>query len=256
MEIILKNYNDINLKINHGPITGIYNCSEKLLDTLKLNNLYKGNIKINDIKIDNNNIKVFNKRIEVIEEELDNYYYLNTVKDLIYEIIKRNNIEYINTNKKIYSLLKIFNLNKEFINKNINELSTIETKLLLIILGLIKNPSMLIIKEPFKNIDMNNIKKILRIFNKLMEDYQKGIIFISNDIEMLYKYTENIIICNNKIIYGETNKLLQDVDLLKENNIKIPEIVEITYLANLNKKAKLNYHKDIRDIIKDIYKHV
>ena len=30
----------------------------------------------------------------------------------------------------------------------------------------------------------------------------------------------------------------------------------ITYLARKDKEVKIDYHKDIRDIIKDIYKHV
>ena len=42
---------------------------------------------------------------------------------------------------------------------------------------------------------------------------------------------------------------------MKENVIPMPYITKVTYLAK-NKKVKLTYHKDVRDIIKDIYKHV
>ena len=42
---------------------------------------------------------------------------------------------------------------------------------------------------------------------------------------------------------------------LEKNNIEVPEIVQITYLAK-KKDVRIDYHKDIRDIIKDIYKHV
>ena len=40
------------------------------------------------------------------------------------------------------------------------------------------------------------------------------------------------------------------------NKFSIPEIIEFTYLAKKKKSVKIDYHKDIRDIIKDIYKHV
>ena len=43
---------------------------------------------------------------------------------------------------------------------------------------------------------------------------------------------------------------------MKRNKIDIPEIIEFTYLAKKQKNVKIDYHKDIRDIIKDIYKHV
>ena len=44
-------------------------------------------------------------------------------------------------------------------------------------------------------------------------------------------------------------------ELMKENVIPMPYITKVTYLAK-KKKVKLSYHKDVRDIIKDIYKHV
>ena len=43
---------------------------------------------------------------------------------------------------------------------------------------------------------------------------------------------------------------------MKKNRVNIPEIVEFTYQAKKEKKAKIDYHRDIRDLIKDIYKHV
>ena len=46
------------------------------------------------------------------------------------------------------------------------------------------------------------------------------------------------------------------MDYIKRNGYKVPEIVQFTYKAIKKKKVKIDYHKDIRDIIKDIYKHV
>ena len=45
-------------------------------------------------------------------------------------------------------------------------------------------------------------------------------------------------------------------DILESNGIKVPTLIEITDLAKKNKNIKLFYHTDVRDIIKDIYKHV
>ena len=51
-------------------------------------------------------------------------------------------------------------------------------------------------------------------------------------------------------------EIMKQVELIKENLIEIPDIVDFTYKAINNKKIKIDYHKDVRDIIKDIYKHV
>ena len=47
-----------------------------------------------------------------------------------------------------------------------------------------------------------------------------------------------------------------NLKFLKRNKFDIPDIVMFTYKAKKDKKVKIDYHQDIRDIIKDIYKHV
>ena len=66
-----------------------------------------------------------------------------------------------------------------------------------------------------------------------------------------------IFIKNNQVVLeGKTTEVYQKVEVLKKQKLSIPEIIEFTYLAKKKKEVKIDYHKDIRDIIKDIYKHV
>ena len=71
---------------------------------------------------------------------------------------------------------------------------------------------------------------------------------------MLFKTT--ISVESFVIIDDETTKVFQDIELLEDNTFEVPKILEITYLAKNKKGIKIDYHKDVRDIIKDIYKHV
>jgi energy-coupling factor transporter ATP-binding protein EcfA2 len=137
-------------------------------------------------------------------------------------------------------------------------LSSSEQKLVQLAISLISNPDIIILEEPFISLDMKNEKRLIMLLQKIKEQYNKTIIFVSNNTDILYKYTNHIIITKNKkiLIEGPTDEVFQRVDYLKRNKIEIPEIVEITYLAKKNKQVKIDYHKDIRDIIKDIYKHV
>ena len=40
-----------------------------------------------------------------------------------------------------------------------------------------------------------------------------------------------------------------------QHDIELPYLISFTKLAR-DKKVKLSYHRDIRDLIKDVYKHV
>ena len=62
---------------------------------------------------------------------------------------------------------------------------------------------------------------------------------------------------NNEIVLsGKTEEEYLNIEFLKKNKFEIPDIVEFTHLAKKKKQVKIDYHKDIRDIIKDIYNHI
>ena len=106
--------------------------------------------------------------------------------------------------------------------------------------------------------DIKNVKKLNILFNRLTDQYKKTIILGSSDSNELYKYTKKMIfISNNNIVkIGDTKEVYKNVKFLKENEFDIPTSVMFTYKANNKKNIKLDYLQDIRDTIKDIYKHI
>lgn len=249
----------INLTIKHNTITGITGENlDSLLNLIALRTTGKGELKINDIKINPENIKVFRKRIGYVKEKLEIENYYQKVIDLLINEVKNKNLSFNDADKKILDSLKIVGLSQEYLNREINTLSILELKLIQIAIELLSNPNVLILKEPFNGIDLKNEKKLMNLFLKIKEQYQKTIIIASINSNLLYKYTTEMIYIKNGevLLEGTTNETYLRVDFLKRNKINIPEIVEFTYLAKKNKKVKIDYHKDIRDIIKDIYKHV
>ena len=149
-------------------------------------------------------------------------------------------------------------LEETILKRNIQTLSSSEKKLLQIALSLLSNPDLIIFEEPFKCLDKYNEKKILMVIQRLKEQFKKTIIIASDDSNILYKYTNNMLFIKNDQINleGKTNEVFLDVEYLKKNKFDIPAIVEFTYLAKKKKEVKIDYHKDVRDIIKDIYKHI
>lgn len=263
MEIILNKYlykdKEINLTIKHNSVIGITGSNfQDFLSLISLHYLSKGSYYLNDNKVTKENIKVFRKRIAYIEENLSLIPFLTTVQDyLIYEI-KRKNLTFKNISKKLVDSLKIVGLSKNYLERNVVTLSSSEKKLLQFSLILLSNPTIIILDEPFKTIDLKNEKKLMNLLLKLKEQYQKTIIIGSTNATLLYKYTTEMIFLSDNTIYlqGPTTKTYLEVDKLKKNKFVIPPIVEFTYLAKKKKNIKLDYHKDIRDIIKDIYKHI
>lgn len=263
MEIRFKDYElnkeIINFTLKEGQITGITgNTKETIEDIIYLKNNYKGKITIDRKNITSTEINNHKKKISIVKENMLNNYFQGKVYETMYYEIKRKSLSLKNPRKKILDSLKIVNLDFTYLNRDLNTLSQSEKKLIEIALILLSNPEVIIIEEPFKHFDLKTEKKMIFLYKKMAEKYNKTIVFVSDDTTMLYKYTDNIIITKNNsiIVEGETSKVFQRVDFLKRNSIEIPQIVEITYLALKKKKVKIDYHKDIRDIIKDIYKHV
>lgn len=204
--------------------------------------------------IKNNNIV----KTAVIKEDYFNNLFLNKVYEWMYYEIRRKRLVLKNPKKKINDSLKIVGLNQTYLNKNINKLSSSEKIWITIAISLLSNPDIIIFEDIFKYFDKENEKKLILLLRKIKDNYNKTIVFITNDSELLYKYTNHLIIVkNNKLIEeGNTDKVFKRVDFLNKNNISIPEIVELTYMIKKKKKIKLEYHKDVRDILKDIYKHI
>ena len=129
--------------------------------------------------------------------------------------------------------------------------------MLQVAIGLIYNPNIIIFDEPFVELDFINQRKLLKLIKVLKEKYQKTIIITSNNCNLLYEITDDIVILKKGRILAADNtvKVYQNMTLLKENDIDMPDLIKFTMLAK-QKKVKLSFHRDIRDLIKDVYKHV
>ena len=225
--------------------------SSKNITGILVRNLY--NNKLIKLLVDN----LENKRISIIREDFESISFKSTIYEYMNYEIENKNIVLKNDLKKINDSLKIVGLNKLSLDRNINTLSESEKKLLQLAIALLSNPEVLIFEEPFNKLDLKNEKTLVLLLRKIKEKYDKTIIFISSNSNLLYKYTDYLIVYDDKLLReGKTSTILEDVEFLKRNSLSVPEIVEFTYLAKKKYNVKIDYHSDIRDIIKDIYKHV
>jgi energy-coupling factor transport system ATP-binding protein len=228
---------EIDINIRENIITGIItDTKEEVIESIKNKSIQK---------------------IGIVKEDYLNTNFLIRVYEWMYYEIRRKRLILKNPKKKIDDSLRIVGLDNTYLNRNINSLSSSEKILVILAISLLSNPDIIILDDLFKYLDKEKEKSLIMLLEKIRDNYNKTIILINDDSEILYKYTKRLIIKkNNLFIEDDTNKLFQRVDFLHKNNIKVPEIIELTHLIKKKKKVKLEYHKDVRDILKDIYKHV
>lgn len=253
------NENELSFTIKNREINGILGKDyHDLVNVIKLRKDYHGTVNVNGEKVAKEEIINYIKKISIVPLELEYNSFCETVYDLMIYEIKRKNIKLKNSEKKIRDSLIIVGLEENYLERKLTTLSSSEKKIIQLAVSLISNPEVIIIEDIFKYLDKNWEKKVIMLLQKIKEQYSKTIVLASDTSEEIYKYTTNLIIFkNDKILAtGNTYEIMQRVDFLKKNRISIPKIVEFTYLAKKKKNIKIDYHKDVRDIIKDIYKHV
>ncbi len=203
-------------------------------------------------------IEEMKEKISYVEEDALDKYFQNTVYEMMYYEIRRKGLKLKDPRKKIKESFKIVGLNDSMNNRLLKTLSSSEKSLLRISLGLLSNPEIFMIEEPFLELDKQNKKMVNLLFRRMKEEYHKTIIILSDDIDSIYQDTDYVVLLhNNKVVSeGDTKEILSDQKWLKINKCKIPEMVDLTTYIWEKKQVNLEYHRDIRDIIKDIYKHV
>lgn len=251
------------IKINNIVLKS--NCINGVIGTYKsfINDLKKIDFDTNTIYIDKKRLiksekQALFRKISIVDDNIDNNCFGLSVYSFMKQYILKNSLIVKDYRKKIMDSLKIVGLNKSS-DKLISVLSHSELKLVLLAISLLSNPDIIIIDNFFNCFDMKNRKKIISLFTQLIDKHKKIVVICSNDSEFLYRYTSNLICFSNckLLIQGDTNKLYEeDTLLLKDNDISIPKTILFTNLVLKSKQVRLNYNKDIRDLIKDIYKKV
>lgn len=155
----------------------------------------------------------------------------------------------------VNDIIKIAELPNEFLDKRVDDLSVTEKIYLNLLRNISKIENLVVFKNIFLGLDLSNQKKLVKIIEYLKENY---IVFIASDnVNYLYKYADFSIISSKRTIkYDSTEKIYTNVKSLIKLKLDIPVLPYITYKAKEEKKINLFYRKDVRDTIKDIYKHV
>lgn len=259
MEITLgKGKGQISFTIREKEINGIIGSNRlEIADYICFSSLLNSYIAVDGDQLTSQEIKKYKQKVGFVRKEIQPFYLRYKVYEYFYYEMKNSEIILIDPRKKIIDTLKVVGLDISYLNRNIRDLSSSEVKLLQLGAVLMFNPEIIVIVDPFEHFDRRVSKDIMTLFQKMKDFYDKTFVFISDDIDMLYQYATYLLVGGQKqiLLEGETKEVCEQIEVFKKNRIPLPEIVEITYLLQ-KKGMKIDYHRDLRDLMKDIYKHV
>ncbi|GAA0706496.1 hypothetical protein GCM10008904_15150 [Paraclostridium ghonii] len=199
----IKNFN---IDINKGEIVSILGESGSGKSTVLrvvagLEEAYKGRITIaNNIVYDNNYFVEPEKRgIGMVFQDYALFPHMNVAKNIMFGLKKMNKSD---REARMMDMLKLVNL-EEYKDKYPYELSGGQQQRIAIARALAPNPSILLLDEPFSNLDAN-LKE--RIRNELKEIIQKAAItciFVTHDIEDAKALADKVVIIDKGKIIKE-----------------------------------------------------
>lgn len=254
-----KEFTDLSFVIPKGQITGIYgDKGDHLLKVISFDSESRGIIYFNKIRKLRRNYYLFRNDLVLIEKNFINLFAIDNIYEYFVMYIRYKKIVVDNIDEKIKGALKIVGLKVDILERRISTLTFSEIKLFQFALAFLSNPKVILLDEPFRGLDSLNIKKLVRIINRLQEKFLKTIVIYSNNPNYLYQYTNYLIVLyEGKVLAeGKCDDVFFEEEKLTLYKIRRPDIVEFIRLVKDKKNVKLPRRRDVKDLIKDIYWNV
>jgi len=246
----------ISFTAHSGSIYGIYGRHKSLLlEILDLTKNYSGTICYDGVEVTKENIRGFQKMVGYVTQK--DLFIMPKVEEELLFVMEKYEYTSKDDKKRMLDALKLVGLPESILKRKITTLSKSEKILVKFAGVLLVNPKIILVDDVFCYLSYPYKKKILQMLKRLNTKKEKLIMISTNDVDFLYQYTDQVLIIDNGkvVVNGETDKVFLDFKTLEKYHIDVAELVNFVMLAK-EKGVRLAYHKDILDLIKDVYKHV
>ena len=107
-------------------------------------------------------------------------------------------------------------LEHHILKQRLGWLSGGQLQRILIAWAILNNPNVLLFDEPTSGIDVGGEETIYNLLKKLKKELGLTIILISHDLNIVYKYANNVLCINKEMVcHGEPNEVLDPSSLAK-----------------------------------------
>ncbi len=256
---------DINITFKEGTINGIIGRSGSGKTTLieLINALIlptKGNISVGSKVISKTrkikNINNLRYQIGLVFQFPEEQFFCKTVKEEIEFGMKYFKKSVKSIEKHVSDALLMVGLDDSYLNRNPYTLSSGEMRKIAIASILAFNPKIVILDEPTVGLDNKSKENLIKIIRLLKKRYNKTVIIVSNDTDMLLEISDYIVLLDKGKIVLEGNKYDVFKQDLEQYGVKKPKIIEFEQMVLKEKNIKIGYRDDINDLMKDVYRYV
>ena len=181
----------------------------------------------------------------------------NIVRDQLLFYVKKYKYRLDILEDRFNEIIKMLSINERILDKDVFEISESEYYKVLIGSVLLYNPEVIIFDDILCFFDEENKQKLFKLSNKLKKFFGKTIYFVTSDIDSVYEYVDIVIVIDNMKILLEGNKddVYKNYDLLRDNKIRIPNIIEFIKEMRDN-NVYIDYVDSINELIKTIYREI
>ena len=161
---------------------------------------------------------------------------------------------------KAKEALKLVGIDESMYEKSPLDLSGGQKRRVAIAGILAMEPEIIVLYEPTAGLDPKGSKEMIGLFSKLNKEMHKTIILVTHDNEVVYNYSDNVILLSHGeiVLNKDAREFFDDKELLDRLHILKPQIVELKELLNAKGYKIGNEVRDIKALakaIKEIKKH-
>ncbi len=248
--------NEIDLQLEEGKITAIIGTTGSGKSTLveHLNALLlpsSGALEVFDFNIEagkkNKNLKALRQEVGLVFQFSEYQLFEETIlKDVAFGP-KNYGFSIEEATEKAKKALKLVGIGEDKYDVSPFDLSGGQKRRIAIAGILAQDPKMVVLDEPTAGLDPKGSEEIIDLFVTLNKKFNKTIIIVSHDNEMVYNYCDNtVLMSKGRVVYsGETLSLFNNDDYIEDYHLIKPKLVSLK--SELNKKG-FDIPGDIRTI--------
>lgn len=136
----------------------------------------------------------------------------------------------------------LLHISDHLLNKSPFNLSGGEMRKVAIAGILAYDPDIILLDEPTRGLDPQTAVEIMDIFYEIHSKYQKTIILISHDMDLVYKYASRVVVLKDAhISYDGTKEKLFSSNIYLENHLTKPEVLKMIDFLNAKLQYQLSY---------------
>ncbi len=160
--------------------------------------------------------------------------------------------------KKKEEALQMIHLSLDALTKKMTEFSLGEMKKISIAYTLCGRESTYVFLYPDVGLDAKSKNSLIKVFRLLKTRYHKTIVIVSTDTNWVHQFADFVFVVYNRnvVLEGSTYDVFCNTRNCKKYQIEIPKIIEFEKMVLKKKRKKIGYRNDIKDLIKDIYRHI